>query len=288
MPPLVRYFVFAVAGYATFTGALFLGQRRLLYHPDATAPDPARAGVADMAEVRVPTADGLELLAWYRPADEGRPTLLYLHGNAGNLDYRGVKARPFLDAGYGVLLLAWRGFSGNPGSPTEDGLYADARAAIAFLGARGVSADRLVLYGESLGSGVAVRMASEITPAALVLEAPFTSIVDIAAYHYWYAPVRWMVSDRYDSLARIAAVETPLLILHGERDAVTPIRFGRALFDAAREPKTMTAFPEAGHGDLYDFGAGATVLKFLDRLTPDEGASGSRPTATAAPGGRIP
>ena len=262
---MIRLFAFAAVSYATVTGALFFGQRRLMYHPDPAVPDPTAAGVPEMAAVRVATNDGLDLLAWYRPAEGTHPTILYLHGNAGDLGYRGPKVRPYLDAGLGVLLLAWRGFSGNPGSPSEEGLYADGRAALAFLRGEGVAADRVVLYGESLGTGVAVHLAAETTPAALVLEAPFTSIADVGAVHYWYIPACHLVRDRFESAAKIGAVEAPLLILHGERDRVVPVRLGRALLAAANEPKEGLFVAEADHVDLYDHGAAAAVLDFLAR-----------------------
>ncbi len=265
MPPLLRFFAFAVAGYAALAGCMYLGQRRLMYHPDSSVPSPAAWGVPEMQPVEVETADGLRLLAWYRAAAAGRPTLVYFHGNAGHIGYRGEKVRPYLDAGYGVLLLSWRGYGGNPGSPTEEGLYHDGRAALAYLAAQGVPASRLVLYGESLGSGVAVRMASEQRVGAVVLEAPFTSLADVAARHFWYMPARRLVLDRYDSKARIADIGAPLFVFQGEADRVIPVDLGRELFAAAAEPKEARFYPRAGHNDLYDHGAAQAVLDFLGR-----------------------
>ncbi|MFQ5786174.1 MAG: alpha/beta hydrolase [Alphaproteobacteria bacterium] len=264
----MRFFAFAVAGYAGLVGALFLGQRRLMYPAGETPPGPVAAGVPEMRAVRVATADGLDLLAWYAAARDERPTLIYFHGNAGHLGHRAAKVRPFVEAGYGVLLLAWRGYSGNPGSPSEDGLYHDARAAFAFLEADGVPPERVVLYGESLGSGVAVQMATEKPVAALVLEAPYTSMVEVAQRHYWYFPIRHILLDRYDSLAKIGDLRLPLLVIHGELDRVVPSDLGRTLFEAAHEPKELRLFADGGHSDLYDHGAGGAVLDFLRRTFP--------------------
>jgi uncharacterized protein len=250
--------------YGGALGALFVFQRSLLYYPGPVGPGPEAVGLDGVADVRVETADGLELRAWWRAPPHGAPTLLYLHGNAGTLAGRADKVRPYLDAGYGLLLLAWRGYDGNPGRPTEQGLYRDAAGALAFLAERGIAADRLVLYGESLGGGVAVRMAAEAMPAALVLETPFDSIPAVAQAHYPFFPVKRLVRDRFDSAAWIGRVAAPVLILHGEHDRTVPIRFAERLYARAGEPKRFVRFPGAGHADLYDHGAARAVRAFLD------------------------
>lgn len=257
-------------GYAALVGLLFAFQRSLLYAPGPAGPSPSAAGVGQMEEVRVKTSDGLDLLAWHSPpASSQGLTVVYLHGNAGSLAARAFKVRPLLDAGHGVLLLSWRGFGDNPGRPTEEGLYRDGRAAIAYLRDRGVRVEHMAFYGESLGSGVAVQMASETTPAAVILEAPFSSITDVAAAHYPFVPVRLLLKDRYDSASKIAAVRAPILILHGTRDAVVPLRFGRRLFDAASEPKRMEVFDAGGHENLHGIGAIDLILGFLEEVKSD-------------------
>ena len=269
---MLWYLTVAVVGYALLTGCLFLGQRRLLYLPDRTPPDLALAGLDDMEPVELTTDDGLSLLAWYASArDTGKATLVYFHGNAGHIGNRADRVRPYLDAGHGVLLVSWRGYGGNEGSPTEDGLYRDGRAAFAFLDRVGVLPEATIVYGESLGSGVAVQLARERRVGGLVLESPYTSIPSVAAHHYWYVPATYLVRDRFDSLSKIGEIDAPLLVLHGERDRVIPVEFGRELFAAAREPKTWRGFMQAGH-DLYDFGAADAVLAFLSEVmgTPVE------------------
>ncbi len=237
-----------------------------MYFPDSAPPDVALAGVPEFSAVTVTTTDGLTLLAWHRPAtDQDKPTLVYFHGNAGHIGHRGPKVRPFLDAGFGLFLLAWRGFGGNLGSPSEEGLYHDGRAALDFISQSGVPSSRIVLYGESLGAGVAVQMATERDVGAVVLEAPFTSAADVAARHYWYLPARYMVLDRFDSKAKIDRIGAPLLIVHGEQDRVVPVAHGRALFDAANDPKEAKIIPAAGHNDLYDYGAAEAIIEFLGR-----------------------
>lgn len=247
-------------------------QRALTYYPDSMRPTPAEAGVPELAPVVLETEDGLLLLAWHAPPRaDGAPSLIYFHGNAGHIGMRGFKVRAYLNAGLGVLLTTWRGYSGNPGTPTEDGLYADGRAARAFLRAHGASDARQILYGESLGTGVAVHLACEAAPAALVLEAPYSSIADIAAGRFPLLPMRPLIVDRFDSAAKIDKVSAPLLIVHGERDRTIPVRLARKLHKRAREPKEAVFIPEADHADLTEFGLAAIVLEFLARheLAPD-------------------
>jgi fermentation-respiration switch protein FrsA (DUF1100 family) len=258
----------AVGVYLLLLGYMFVVQRSLLFLPDRTPPDLDQAGVAGLMEaVEVTTADGLRLAAWYAPPPGSQaPVMLYLHGNAGHIGHRGGKVRAYIDAGWGVLLLEYRGYGANPGSPTEQGLYADARAALDFLQAEGVDAGHIVLYGESLGAAVAVQMATERPAAALVLEAPFCSVGASAVYQYPIFPMaRWLVRDKFDSLSKMSGVHVPLLILHGERDRVTPARFGRALLAAANEPKESRFYPEGGHVGLEEHGATEVVLDFVGR-----------------------
>lgn len=257
--------------YAAVVAGLYVFQRHLLYHPGVGPPDRKQAGVAEMTAVTLRTVDGLDLTSWYASAADDRPTLVYFHGNAGHIGHRGFKVRPYLDAGWGVMLVGYRGFGGNSGAPTEEGLYADARAALAFLDARGVPVGRRLLYGESLGTGIAVRMAAEAAAraphaspvGAVVLESPYTAIAEVAAEHYPFVPARLMIRDRFDALAHIGAIGAPLLVVHGEQDLVIPMLFGKALFAAAAEPKQAHWIAAAGHNDLHEHGLARLVLAFV-------------------------
>jgi uncharacterized protein len=254
--------------YLLLLGYLFVAQRSILFLPDRTWPDPAEAGLAGLVQpIEILTADGLRLQAWYRPApSSGAPVMLHLHGNAGHIGHRGGKVRSYIDAGWGVLLISYRGYGASPGTPTEQGLYADARAALDFLHGEGAVDDRIVLYGESLGAAVAVQMAAEHRVGALILEAPFCSVGASAVYRYPIFPMApWLVRDKFDSLSKIARANAPVLIIHGERDAVTPVRFGRALFAAANEPKEAHFYAEGGHVGLEEFGAVDVVIEFVTR-----------------------
>ncbi len=253
--------------YVGLIGFLYLFQRQFIYFPDRTRPDPAAYGVPDMAPVTLITADGIELLAWWRPAARAdAPVMAFFHGNAGNIGYRGPKVRPYLDDGWGVLLTAWRGYSGNTGDPSENGLYADGRSALDFLAARGVDPEKLVIYGESLGAGVSVQMALERPVAAMILEAPFTSIADMAQHRFPFVPARALVRDRFASLSKIGQLRIPVMVIHGEDDAIVPLKFGQRLFEAVNPPKTPLFVPGGGHNDLHDFGISTAVKAFVDEF----------------------
>lgn len=259
-----------VAGVAAFVylallACLYLFQRQLLYLPDRSRPMLGTLAALGVREVELRTVDGLVLLSWYVPPAESRPVIAYFHGNGGYIGHRGERIQRFVREGYGVLMVEYRGYGGNPGSPSEAGLYDDARAALDFLEREGIPSRRLALYGESLGTGVAVRMAAEREVAALVLESPYTSIAAVAQHHYPYAPAALLMLDRFDALSQIGVVHAPLLILQGGRDGVVPARFGDALFDAAPEPKERWFAPDGGHEDLARYGALDVVAAFIAR-----------------------
>ena len=255
----------AVFAYGGVVAGLFMFQRRLLYRPQRTRPALADLAAIGVREITLTTADGLDLLAWYLPPRPGRPIILYFHGNCGHIGYRGERLRRFARDGYGVMLAEYRGYGGNPGFPCEQGLFADGAAALDFLEHAGIDAERIVLWGESLGSGVAVHLATTRDVAALVLEAPFTSVTACAQRRYPFVPAAFLLHDHFDSMSRIGRVTAPLLVLHGERDRVVPIRHGRALLAAATAPKEGWFAPEGCHVDLARFGALEAAIAFIER-----------------------
>jgi fermentation-respiration switch protein FrsA (DUF1100 family) len=265
-----------IAGiYVIAAGSLYVFQRRLIYLPDTEREAPADAGLPGVKEVVLATPDGARLIAWYAAAMPGKPTILYFHGNGGSLADRADRIRRFAGAGYGVFMPSYRGYSGSTGSPSEAAIVADARLAYAHLRGLGVAERAIVLYGESLGSGVAVRLASERPVGAVILDAPYTSLPDVGKLFYPIMPVRTFMVDRFDSKARIAAVRAPILILHGTDDAVVPLALGQALFEAAPEPKEMAVFKGAGHSDIYAYGAFPRVEGFIRSHLRDGSVSGS-------------
>jgi uncharacterized protein len=227
-------------------------QRRLIYFPSPGPVVSAAAVLPSGRDVVLETEDGIRLGAWYFPvAGGGRgPAVLVCNGNGGDRSLRAELAVALNRAGLSVLLFDYRGYGGNQGRPSEDGLAADARAAQAWLSAQpDVDPKRIAYFGESLGAAVAVGLAVERPPAALVLRSPFTSLADVGAVHYPWLPVRRLLLDRYPSMERIASVRTPVLVIAGGRDDIVPASLSKRLYDAAAEPKQWLLVPGAGHND---------------------------------------
>jgi hypothetical protein len=241
-------------------------QRRLIYFPSPGPVPPASAVLPGGRDI-VLDSDGLRLGAWYFPVNGSSTAVLVCNGNGGDRSLRAPLAAALNRMGHSVLLFDYRGYGGNPGRPSERGLATDARAAQAWLAAQpGVR--RIAYFGESLGAAVAVELATERPPAALVLRSPFTSLADVAAVHYPWLPVRRLLIDRYPSIERIATLAVPLLVIAGDRDGIVPERLSRRLYEAANPPKHYLAVPGADHNDeallvgprLLD-----EVERFLDR-----------------------
>ena len=252
--------------YAAICAVAYFGNRLFMYFPDPARIPPAAAGLAGVEEIEITAADGVTLVAWQAPAKGDRPVILYFHGNAANAANRAEKVARIIGSGFGIFYLNNRGYGGSGGKPTEKANIADALTAYDHLIARGVPAERIVAYGESLGSGQAVRLAGSRRVAAVVLEAPLTSTVDVGRRAYFWLPLHWLVTDRYDNARNIRAVTAPVLILHGERDSIVPVEMGRRLYTAAREPKRIELFPRGGHNDLFDHGAWEKAEIFLESL----------------------
>lgn len=239
----------------------YYSQRHFIYFPASETPNPKDFGAEDMQVIQLPSAKGVTLTSWYKPTENKKPTILYMHGNAGHIGYRMYLARQFLSEGYGVLLLEYRGYGGNPGKPTEAGLYQDARAAVHFLKEQGVPEDHIVFYGESLGTGVATKMATEFSACALVLQSPFTSFTDLARFHYPW--IILPVIDKYDSLSRIQQIHVPVLMLHGHLDRIVPYDQGLDLFNQANQPKQWVELKYKGHLDLWNPEFAQKVMDFI-------------------------
>jgi uncharacterized protein len=251
-----------LVGYVGVVALLYFMQRALMYFPDTARTSPAAAGLPGAEEVLLDTADGERIVAWHLPPRGDRPVVLYLHGNGGALSHRAERFRALTADGTGLVAIDYRGYGGSSGHPTEAGLLIDAETAYGFAAAH-YPAARIAVWGESLGTGVAVELAAERPVGRLVLEAPFTAAVDLAARRYPFVPVRWLMKDQFRSDRHIAAVAAPLLVLHGARDPIVPIEYGERLFGLAREPKRFLRFPNGEHEDLDRFGALAAVKTFL-------------------------
>jgi fermentation-respiration switch protein FrsA (DUF1100 family) len=243
--------------------ALFLLQRSFLFPiPPVGRTAPAAAGFPDAEEHVLTTSDGEKIILWHVPAKPGHPVVLYFHGNGDFLAGFFGRFRELIADGTGIVAVSYRGYAGSSGSPSEQGLLRDAAAAYGFAAAR-YGADRIVAWGFSLGTGVAVALAADEPVGKLILEAPFTSTADVAAPLFWYMPVRRLMRDPFRSDQRIARVRVPLLVMHGTNDPVIPISLGERLFALAHEPKRFVAFPGGGHENLGNFGAIETARQFI-------------------------
>lgn len=244
----------------------YFGFRLFMYFPDPYRAAPAEAGLEGVREIELKTPDGETLIVWHAPAKRDRPTVLYFHGNAGNAANRAPKIETMRENGYGVFYLNNRGYGGSTGRPGEADNVADALAAHDHLAGLGVPPGDIAVYGESLGSGQAVKLAAKRDVKAVILEAPLTTTIDVGRRTYFWLPLSLIITDKFQNEKNVAAVTAPLLILHGERDGVIPVEQGKRVFAAANEPKRLELFPEGGHSDLFDHGAWAKVEDFLNRL----------------------
>lgn len=266
---LVNILAFLVGGYVLLLLGLAVVQRDMIYHPGRDRVLPDEVGLPEMVPVPLKAGDGWIATSWYAPPREPRaPTIVYFHGNGGTVADRAFKARILLDAGYGVFLVEYRGYGGNPGRPSEKGLYADAFAAMTWLVTRGIPITQVAVYGESLGSGVATRMALAFPDiAALVLEAPFTRLPEMAPPVLPTVLADLLMLDKFDNLARVPALTMPLLIVHGEKDNLVPPAMSRRLLAATDTIKESVFLPDAGHNDIWQQGGDTVVLDFLARRT---------------------
>lgn len=241
---------------------VWVNQRRMIYFPVSGVPSPGELGAKGVEDVTFATEDGLRLGGWFlRPQDAPTgDTAVVFNGNAGHRAYRLSLGRALADAGIATLLFDYRGYGDNPGSPTETGLARDARAARRYLASRpDVDPRRLVYVGESLGAAVALGLALEHPPRALVLRSPFTSLGDVGAHHYWFLPVRWLLRDRYASLSRVRQLHVPLLVITAEHDSIVPADQSRRLYAAAPGPKRLLVLPGVDHND-YELLAGPQMI----------------------------
>ena len=223
--------------YLLVTLGLYIFQRSLLYHPVENNYYGDKLTV-NIEKVKITTEDNIDLLAWYHKKDIKKyKTILYLHGNAGSLENRIHKINHFNNININFLLLAWRGFSGNEGKPTEQGLYQDARSAVKWLINEGAIEENIVIYGESLGTGVATEIAQNKNFAGVILESPFTSMIDLGKKYYPIFPVKLLLKDKYESEKKIKNLKSPLLVMHGKKDKIVPFYMGEKIFDMANNPK---------------------------------------------------
>ena len=252
--------------YILILAFLYFYQRNLMYHPDENNYFGDQLSV-DIKEVKVITDDNIDLLGWYHEKDiKKNKTILFFHGNAGSLENRIHKLNHFRDMNVNFLIIAWRGFSGNKGKPSEKGLYEDGKSAINWLVNKGVKQENIILYGESLGTGVATHLAQNKKFAGIILETPFTSMIDAAKNFYPYIPVSLLLKDKFDNEKKIRNINVPILIMHGESDQIVPFFMGKKIYEVAKEPKYSYFTKHDNHMMEYDENLIKALNSFLANL----------------------
>ncbi len=252
--------------YLVFMLFLYFYQRNLLYHPNENNYSGDNISVA-IQKVKISTPDNIELVGWYHKKDlKNFKTLVFFHGNAGSLENRIYKLNHFQDMDINFLIIAWRGFSGNNGKPSEEGLYLDGKSAIDWLINNGVNEKNLVLYGESLGTGVATHLAQNKNFAGVILETPFTSMIDTAKKFYPYIPVKLLLKDKFENYKKIKNINSPILIMHGEKDQIVPYSMGKKIYEIANKPKYSYFTKYDDHMMEYDENLILALKSFLNSL----------------------
>jgi len=266
----MNYFTFTllifIAFYFFILISIYLFQRNLLYHPGENNYYGDQL-VVSIEEVKIKTQDNVELLAWYHNKNLiNSKTILFFHGNAGSLENRIHKINHFKDMNINFLIVAWRGFSGNKGKPTEEGLYEDAKSAVRWLKLRGIEKKNIIIYGESLGTGIATEIAQNNNFAGIILESPFTSMIDAAKNKYPYLPVRFLLHDKYESDKKIKNINCPILIMHGKVDNIVPFHMGKKMYALANEPKYSYFSEYDDHMMEYNESLLNHLKKFINSL----------------------
>jgi fermentation-respiration switch protein FrsA (DUF1100 family) len=260
---VLKWLIVVIAlGYAGALALLYSIQGQFLYPRQTTRTAPAAANFAMAEELILDTTDGERVIAWHVPPKRDRAVILFFHGNGDFLAGRVPRFRAVTADGTGLVALSYRGYGGSSGTPSESGLLLDAAAAYRFAAAK-YGAKRIVVWGFSLGTGPAVAIAAEHPIEKLILEAPYTSTIDVAASSMPFIPVRWLMRDQFRSDQHIGKVTAPLLVMHGVRDLVIAIRVGERLYELAGQPKRFVRFPDGGHDDLDAYGAVETALRFV-------------------------
>ena len=266
MNNLILLLLILISIYLFILISTYLFQRNLLYHPTENNYSGDKL-IVSVEKIKIKTGSNIELLSWYHKKNiNDYKTILFLHGNAGSLENRIHKINNFKDLNVNFLLLAWRGFSGNKGSPTEQNLYEDAWSAIKWLKSEGIKESNIIIYGESLGTGVATEIAQNKNFAGVILESPFTSMIDAGKTKYPYLPVKFLLKDKYESNKKIQNIKIPILIMHGKVDNIVPFYMGEKMYDLANEPKYSYFTEYDDHMMEYDENLLNIIKKFISSL----------------------
>ncbi|MEZ5690441.1 MAG: alpha/beta hydrolase [Rickettsiales bacterium] len=253
-----------IAIYLIVLAVVAVFQRKLLYIPDRNIGEPEQYGLLGFHEYFVKTDDNISIQLWYKPAEDNKPTIVYFHGNASHMGNRAGIYSALTNHGLGVLAVSYRGYGKSAGNPSERGLYKDARAAIYFLNeSMRLPLNKIIIYGESLGTGVSTKIASEYDVGAVILQAPYISAIKRASEIYFFFPVNLVMLDKFNSISRIDRINCPLLILHGKQDEVIPSYHSETLLKEAVQPKKAIFFDDVGHNNFDSGKVAEEIMRFL-------------------------
>jgi len=245
---------------------IYLYQRNLLYHPLDNGYQEDKINF-DYKEIFIQNKEGIKLKAWLHEKDLiNKKTIIFFHGNAGNLRNRNYKLNELSKFDINFLIVAYRGFSGNQGKPSEQGLYEDARSTLDWLKIKGVKEKNLILYGESLGTAIAIEIAQNKDLAGIILESPFTSMVELAQKYYPVLPVKFLLKDKYETIKKLPNINSPILVLHGKLDSIVPFSMSEKLFEKAKKPKFKYFIDNDDHMMRYDQKLLHEIKKFISDI----------------------
>lgn len=259
-------FISALSIYCLSIFALYMVQRDLMFSTSTERVLPSEVGMSQVEEVTLQTLDGEKLYSWYGQAKPGMPTILYFHGNGGSVASRSAQYRQFMALGYGIFMLGYPGYGGSEGNPSEKAFIDAARLSYVYLQESKIESQDIIIFGESLGTAVAVQLAAEELAKALVLLAPMSSILEIAENQYPFVPIGMLLKDPFLSINYIDDIHIPLLVFHGSSDQIIPITSGRKLFDSANEPKIFHTIDEAGHNNLFGYSLVDLMHSYLQKI----------------------
>ena len=235
---ITKFIISIIAIYLVLLIFLYFYQGKLLYHPNVNNYAEGDKLASKISKVTIVTSDHHNLISWFYKKDISKKTILFFHGNAGSLENRIFKLNHFKNLDVNFLIIAWRGFNGNSGKPTEKGLYDDARSAMRWLESIGIKEEKVILYGESLGTAVAIEIGQNKNFNGMILESPFTSMVEMGKKYYSFFPVGLLLKDRYESINKIKNINFPVLVMHGKKDRIVPFKMGKKIYDYANSPKS--------------------------------------------------
>ena len=261
----IKSFFLLILIYVGITVVIYFYQRKLLYHPFNTQVS-GEGLIHNFETINFKTSDNLLLKGWFHLKSSKKKTILFLHGNAGNLDNRIDKLNSIGNMDVNFLIIAWRGYSGNPGKPSEEGLYKDARGSIKWLNEKGITNDQIILYGESLGTAIATEVGQNNNFAGIILEAPFTSMVDMGQKIYPIFPVKFLLNDKYETKKKIHNIKYPILIMHGKKDKIVPFYMGEKIYSLANEKKLKYFTENDDHMMEFDIKLNSAISDFLKSL----------------------